>query len=60
MNNLPKLSDLKLSEEKMRKQAKKILRQKNLEILKRPTHLFMHEKSLSKIVSKIEISFLTL
>lgn len=40
------------SDENLRKQAKKLVRQKNL-INKRPTHLFMHEKSLTDIVRMI-------
>lgn len=51
--NTSKLTDLKENEEKIRKQAKKLLRQKTSEILKKQTHLFMHEKSLTKIVSKL-------
>ncbi|PZC74663.1 hypothetical protein B5X24_HaOG207382 [Helicoverpa armigera] len=49
MNKTPKLSELKQSEERMRTQAKKILRQKSSDILKKQTHLFMHDKCLTKI-----------
>ncbi|CAH1640672.1 unnamed protein product [Spodoptera littoralis] len=48
MNN-SKLTNLKENEDKIRKQAKKLLRQKTSEILKKQTHLFMHEKSLTKM-----------
>ncbi|KAH9637386.1 hypothetical protein HF086_011999 [Spodoptera exigua] len=48
MNNA-KLADLKENEEKIRNQAKKLLRQKTSEMLKKQTHLFMHEKNLTKI-----------
>lgn len=48
------LADLKDSEDKLRKQAKKIIRQKNSDALKRPTHLFMHEKRLTKIVCTLK------
>lgn len=46
-----KIESSKDIEENLRKQAKKIVRQKNADALKRPTHLFMHEKDLTEIVS---------
>lgn len=51
MNKTPKLTDLKENEEKLRKQAKYLVRQKTSDILKKQTHLFMHEKGITKIVS---------
>lgn len=42
--------ELKENDEKLRKYAKKILNQKNIHFNKKRTHLFMHEKNLSKIV----------
>ncbi|KAG6464089.1 hypothetical protein O3G_MSEX014266 [Manduca sexta] len=41
--------DIKENERKLRKEAKKIIKQRTIEVLKRPTHLFMHEKNLIKI-----------
>ncbi|XP_075985423.1 jumonji domain containing 7 [Anticarsia gemmatalis] len=49
MNNASKLADLKETEDKLRKQAKKLMRQKHADALKRPTHLFMHDKGITKI-----------
>lgn len=43
--------DIKENEENLRKQAKKIVSKKNLEVYRRQTHLFMHEKNLTEIVS---------
>lgn len=51
MASVTKLSALKESEDILRKQAKKIARLRNKETFKRPTHLFMHEKCLTSIVS---------
>lgn len=51
MNNSTKVSDLKEEEEKLRIQARKIMKQKNADVIKRPTHLFMHDKGITKIVS---------
>lgn len=38
------------SDESLQKKAKKLVRNKNI-LNKRPTHVFMHEKSLVEIVS---------
>lgn len=60
MNKTPKLTDLKESEEILRKQVKTILRQKTSEVLKKQTHLFMHEKGIFKIVSPNQFKSLNL
>ena len=57
MNKTPKLNDLKENEEKLRIQAKHLIRQKTSDILKKQTHLFMHEKGLTKIVSSNYITY---
>ncbi|KAL0811911.1 hypothetical protein ABMA28_009324 [Loxostege sticticalis] len=49
MTSVTKLAALKESEETLRKQAKKLARQRNKDTFKRPTHLFMHEKCLTCI-----------
>ncbi|XP_028161524.1 uncharacterized protein LOC114353656 [Ostrinia furnacalis] len=49
MTSVTKLSSLKESEEILRKQAKKLARQRNKDSFKRPTHLFIHEKCLTNI-----------
>lgn len=54
--NVIKLESSKEIEENLRKQAKKIVQQKNADALKRPTHLFMHEKELTEIASRILLS----
>lgn len=46
-----KIESSKEIEAHLRKQARKIVRQKNGDAIKRPTHLFMHEKDLTEIVS---------
>lgn len=51
MTSVTKLSTLKDNEDTLRKEAKKIARKRNKETFKRPTHLFMHEKCLTSIVS---------
>lgn len=43
--------NLDQSDESLRKQAKRLVKQKNSN--KRPTHLFMHEKNLTEIVRKL-------
>lgn len=50
MDSAAKSSDIKQSEEELRKHAKRIIRKKQGGP-KRPTHLFMHEKCLTEIVS---------
>uniref|UniRef100_A0A1E1WCS5 Dynein assembly factor 1, axonemal homolog n=1 Tax=Pectinophora gossypiella TaxID=13191 RepID=A0A1E1WCS5_PECGO len=47
MDTTFKLANFKINEENLRKEAKKIIRQKSA--LKRTTHLFMHEKCLTEI-----------
>ncbi|CAG9124888.1 unnamed protein product [Plutella xylostella] len=50
METIGKLSeDVMASEESLKKQAKKIILRKNGNAIKRPTHLFMHEKCLAEI-----------
>lgn len=52
METIGKLSeDVMASEESLKKQAKKIILRRNGNAIKRPTHLFMHEKCLAEIVS---------
>lgn len=51
MSSASKLADLKRNEENLRKEAKKIVKQRNIIPNKnRPTHLFMHEKCITQIV----------
>lgn len=48
--DINKLESVKEFEVKLRKQARRIINKKNAEDIKRPTHLFMHEKNLTAIV----------
>lgn len=45
-----KLESAQEVEAKLRKQARRIINKKHAEAIKRPTHLFLHEKNLTAIV----------